>query len=181
MKDVCDPCFDKAFLHAFGIEQLNKESEEQVPTLSTAIYERAFLLAQETVLFDHLCTLRSVIEEFTLNKDRPPCLLDELVVLGYLGRILTDPFTGSSETWEAEIGNVNFCKIIETNRDDVHLVAKHSARGIIRVHSGSGQISLQGTPYNSWQRGAASKQPRPGTSTKPHVSPFGSPPIVKER
>jgi len=56
---------------------------------------------------------------------------------GYLGRLPTDPFTGSNETWQVQ-------------QDDSPLLPGQSAPGIADVHSGSNQISLQGTPYSSW-------------------------------
>ena len=56
---------------------------------------------------------------------------------GYLGRIPTDPFMGSNETWQVE-------------KEDAPLSPKQTAPGIRDVHSGSKLVSLEGTPYSSW-------------------------------
>jgi general secretion pathway protein G len=56
---------------------------------------------------------------------------------GYLGRIPTDPFTGSSETWQEE-------------KEDAPLSPTQTALGIVDVHSGSNLVSLEGTPYSAW-------------------------------
>ena len=56
---------------------------------------------------------------------------------GYLGRLPTDPFTGSNETWQAE-------------QEDAPLSPEQTSPGIVDVHSGSGALSLHGTPYSTW-------------------------------
>jgi general secretion pathway protein G len=40
-----------------------------------------------------------LIDRFTLDYGRAPLRLEELVEKGYLGRLPTNPFTGSNETW----------------------------------------------------------------------------------
>jgi len=94
--------------------------------------------AREAVLRDDLYTLRKLIDEFTLDKQRPPATLDELVEAGYLrGGIPADPFTGSNQTWRVDI-------------EDVPMSADQAISGIVDVHSGSDEVSLDGTPYSSW-------------------------------
>ncbi len=92
---------------------------------------------REAVLADHLFTLRALIDRFTLDNGRAPLRLEELVEKGYLGRLPTDPFTGSNETWQ------------ETE-EDAPLSPSQTSLGIEDVHSGSNQLSLEGTPYSSW-------------------------------
>jgi len=107
-------------------------------TLSVPIFESAIVHAREAVLKDDLYTLRKLIDEFTVDKQRPPTSLDELVEAGYLRNGLpVDPFTGSNGTWQ-------------TDTEDVPLSPSESASGIVDVHSGSDQTALDGTPYNSW-------------------------------
>jgi general secretion pathway protein G len=107
-------------------------------TLSVPIFESAIVHAREAVLKDDLYTLRKLIDEFTIDKQRPPTSLDELVEAGYLrGGLPVDPFTGSNETWQ-------------TDTEDVPLTPSETASGIVDVHSGSDQTALDGTPYNSW-------------------------------
>ena len=104
-----------------------------VPTFHVAIVR-----AREAVLRDDLYTMRKLIDEFTIDKQRPPSSLDELVGEGYLrGGIPADPFTNSNETWRADI-------------EDVPLSPDQATSGIVDVHSGSDEMSLDGTPYSSW-------------------------------
>jgi general secretion pathway protein G len=101
-------------------------------------YHVAVVHAREAVLRDDLFTLRKLIDEFTIDKQRPPTSLDELVEAGYLrGGIPVDPFTGSNQTWKTDI-------------EDVPISPDQAAAGIVDVHSGSDEISLEGTPYSSW-------------------------------
>jgi len=108
-----------------------------VASIATPIYHTCEVRAREAVLRDHLFTLRLLIDRFTLDNGRPPVRLEELVEKGYLGRLPTDPFTGSNQTWQVQ-------------QDDSPLLPGQSAPGIADVHSGSNQLSLQGTPYSSW-------------------------------
>ncbi len=108
-----------------------------VASISTPIYMTAMVRVREAVLRDDLFTLRCLIDRFTLDNGRAPYGLEELVTGGYLGRIPTDPFTGSNETWQ------------ET-KENSPLPPKQMVPGVVDVHSGSDLVSLEGTPYNSW-------------------------------
>ena len=68
-----------------------------VASISVPIYTTCVVRAREAVLRDHLFTLHSLIDRFTLDNGRAPARLEELVEGGYLGRLPTDPFTGSNE------------------------------------------------------------------------------------
>jgi general secretion pathway protein G len=70
-----------------------------VASISTPIYMTCVVRTREAVLRDHLFTMRNLIDRFTLDNHRSPNRLEELVEKGYLGRLPTDPFTGSNETW----------------------------------------------------------------------------------
>ena len=108
-----------------------------IASISTPIYMTAMVRAREAVLRDHLYTLRALIDRFTLDNGRAPLRLEELVEKGYLGRLPTDPFTGSNQTWQED-------------KEDAPLSPEQSSLGIVDVHSGSSALSLEGTPYNSW-------------------------------
>ena len=108
-----------------------------IASISTPIYMTAVVRAREAVLREHLFTMRAVIDRFTLDNGRAPLRLQELVEKGYLGRLPTDPFTGSNETWQ-EV------------KEDAPLSPKQTSLGIGDVHSGSKELSLEGTPYSSW-------------------------------
>ena len=93
---------------------------------------------REAVLREDLFTLRAQIDRFTHDYERGPASLEELVEKEYMGSIPTDPFTGSSQTWQVET-------------QDVSLSVDDSApQGIVEVHSGASDDSLDGTPYSSW-------------------------------
>jgi general secretion pathway protein G len=102
-------------------------------------YRVAVVRAREAVLRDDLYTMRSLIDQFTLDKQRPPQSLDELVDAGYLrGGVPVDPFTQSNQTWQVDF-------------EDVAVPGSgQGVPGIVDVHSGSEEISLDGTPYSTW-------------------------------
>ena len=107
-------------------------------TMSMPIFQLAIVHAREAVLKDDLYTLRKLIDEFTVDKQRPPTSLDELVSEGYLrSGIPVDPFTGSNQTWRTDV-------------EDVPVNPSQAASGIVDVHSGSDEIGLDGTPYSGW-------------------------------
>ena len=107
-------------------------------TFAMPMYHIAVVHAREAVLRDDLFTMRKLIDEFTIDKQHPPTSLDELVDAGYLrGGIPVDPFTGSNQTWKTDI-------------EDVPISPDQAASGIVDVHSGAEDNSLDGTPYSSW-------------------------------
>jgi general secretion pathway protein G len=108
-----------------------------VASIATPIYRTVTVRAREAVLHDHLYSLRALIDEFTNDYGRAPLRLEELVEKGYLGRLPTDPFTGSNETWQ------------ET-KEDAPLSPTQTSLGIVDVPRGSDDLSLEGTPYSSW-------------------------------
>jgi general secretion pathway protein G len=108
-----------------------------VASIATPIYRNVAVRTREAVLRDHLFTLRALIDRFTLDNGCAPLRLQELVEKGYLGRLPTDPFTGSNETWQVE-------------NEDAPLSPQQTSVGIKDVHSGSNALSLEGTPYSSW-------------------------------
>jgi len=108
-----------------------------VASIATPIYQTRVTRAREAVLRDQLFTLRALIDRFILDNGRAPSRLGELVEKGYLGRLPTDPFTGSNETWQ-EV------------KEDAPLSPTQTSLGIQDVHSGSDELSLEGTPYNTW-------------------------------
>lgn len=106
-------------------------------SLSVPIYTTSIIHAREAVLRDDLFTMRSLINQYTLDKEKAPQSLDDLVTAGYLKVIPVDPFTNSSDTWVVE-------------QEDVMLSVDQTEPGISDVHSGSNATSLEGTPYSSW-------------------------------
>ena len=102
------------------------------------MYHTAVVHAREAVLRDDLFTMRKLIDEYTIDKQQPPTSLDDLVQGGYLrGGVPVDPFTGSNDTWRTDV-------------EDVPISPDLATSGIVDVHSGSDEESLEGTPYSSW-------------------------------
>ncbi|HET7841066.1 MAG TPA: type II secretion system protein, partial [Terriglobia bacterium] len=107
-------------------------------TMAVPAYLQSIQRAKEAVLRDDLYTMRKLIDQFTIDKNRPPQTLDELVEEHYLrGGIPMDPITKSSDTWQ-------------TVTEDVPINPQQSIPGVVDVHSGSEELSLDGTPYSSW-------------------------------
>ena len=106
-----------------------------VTILSIAVpfYTSAMVRAKESVLASNLFTMRSVIDQYTYDKEEPPQSLDDLVSEGYLREVPADPFTESRDTWEI---------ITDTGTT--------GESGVFDVRSGSDKVSLAGTPYNEW-------------------------------
>ena len=107
-------------------------------TLAVPNYQQSVMRAREAVLHDNLYTLRSLIDQYTLDKKEAPQALEDLVAEGYLRSLPKDPITSSNETW------------IEEFAEDVFLSPDQTMSGIVDVRSGSEEISLDGTPYNAW-------------------------------
>jgi general secretion pathway protein G len=101
------------------------------------IYNRSITRAKESVLRNNLFTMRTVIDEYTYDKQKAPQTLQDLVSEGYLRTIPTDPMTNSSDTWKV---------IIEDTLNAVN----QTEPGIFDVRSGSDKTSLEGTAYADW-------------------------------
>ncbi len=93
--------------------------------------------AREAVLREDLHTMRMAIDSFTMDKEKAPQALDELVTAGYLKEIPKDPVTQSDTTWV-------------TDSDDSLQSVDQTAGGISNVHSGSAQAGTDGRPYSEW-------------------------------
>ncbi len=105
--------------------------------IAVPIYSQSILRAREAVLRDNLFTMRSVIDQYTLDKQRAPQGLQDLVSEGYLRELPIDPFTQSRDTWVAV-------------QEDILLSIDQTQPGIVDVHSGSELTGSDGTAYNSW-------------------------------
>ena len=56
-------------------------------------YRASVVHARESVLRQNLFTLRSVISQYTLDKEKAPQSLDDIVQAGYIKQIPNDPMT----------------------------------------------------------------------------------------
>jgi len=105
--------------------------------IAVPIYRQSLVHSKESTLHEELYTLRDAIDKFTLDKNRAPQSLDDLVSAGYIHAIPKDPFTGSDSTWQ-------------TLNEDVLLSIDQTDPGISDVHSGSGLSGTDGTSYSTW-------------------------------
>jgi general secretion pathway protein G len=104
--------------------------------ISIPAYNQSILRAKESVLKQDLFQLRSLISQYTLDKQKAPQALEDLVTAGYLKQLPVDPTTGKAD-WEPV-------------QEDVTLSVDQQDPGIDDVHSASTQISSDGTAYNTW-------------------------------
>ena len=108
-------------------------------TVAVPIYRQSILRARESVLRQDLFTLRQVIDQYTLDKQKAPQSLDDLVSAGYMKQLPMDPFTGKNDTWA-----------VVQEEDTIADPSQTEAGGISDVHSGSSQPSSDGSAYSSW-------------------------------
>jgi general secretion pathway protein G len=106
-------------------------------SISIPAYNTSILRAKESVLLQNLFTLRSLISQYTLDKQKAPQALEDLVQAGYIKQIPIDPFTGKNDSWTVD-------------QEDYSLSVDQQETGITDVHSGSALISSSGTAYSSW-------------------------------
>jgi general secretion pathway protein G len=95
--------------------------------------------AREATLKENLFIMRKLLNQYCIDKGSYPDSLQTLVDREYLMKIPKDPITKSSETW---------VEVKETLTTDELIEGK--IPGVIDVHSGSEEISIDGTPYNTW-------------------------------
>lgn len=98
-------------------------------------YRITVLRTREEVLRDDLFKMRTLIDQYAVDKGSLPKSLDELVSAGYLREIPEDPFTGQRD-WVVVVGR------------DPNL--SEGGEGIIDVHSASHAMSSARTPYKEW-------------------------------
>jgi general secretion pathway protein G len=105
--------------------------------IALPIYQKSIIRAKESVLRNNIFTLRTMIDEYTIDKQKAPESLQELVSEGYLRQIPQDPITGSSETWRVIM-------------EDTPVGGSTSSPGVFDVRSGSDKTALDGTNYSDW-------------------------------
>lgn len=106
-------------------------------TLAVPSYVTAIKHAREAVLREDLHVMRQAIDSYTMDKQKAPQSLDDLVQAGYLKTIPEDPMTHSSDTW-----------VTDQSQDMYSL--DETDPGIDDVHSGSDETGTNGQAYNTW-------------------------------
>ncbi|HLZ41897.1 MAG TPA: prepilin-type N-terminal cleavage/methylation domain-containing protein [Candidatus Sulfotelmatobacter sp.] len=105
-------------------------------SIAMPVYNQSIVQARESVLRSNLGTLRSVISQYTLDKQKAPQSLDDLVTAGYLRQIPVDPMT-RQPNWEVV-------------QEDVMMAVDQQEPGITDVHSASNATASDGTAYSTW-------------------------------
>lgn len=98
-------------------------------------YQKTVMHARETVLKDDLHKMRDLIDQYAADKGKLPQSLDDLVTAGYMREVPKDPITDNKD-WAPATGKDPY------STDDVS--------GLTDVHSSSGDVSSEGTPYSEW-------------------------------
>jgi len=106
-------------------------------TLAVPSFKAAVRSAREAVLKEDLQVMRSAIDSYTMDKQKAPQSLDDLVQEGYLKAIPVDPMTQSRDTWVTDAS------------DSLHSLDQTDP-GIDNVHSGAGDTGGDGQAYSTW-------------------------------
>ncbi len=106
-------------------------------SIALPIYNQSIVRSREAVLRNDLFELRKLISQYTLDKQKAPQSLDDLVQAGYIKTIPKDPMTGEAN-WEPQ-------------QEEVLLSVDQQDPGIDDVHSASTAVSSDGTSsYHDW-------------------------------
>jgi len=106
-------------------------------TLAIPSFIQALKSAREAVLKEDLHVMRAAIDSYTMDKQKAPQSLDDLIQDGYLKGIPEDPMTRSRDTW------------VTDTSDSLHSLDQTDP-GVDDVHSGSQDSGSDGQPYSSW-------------------------------
>lgn len=98
-------------------------------------YQKTILATREAVLRDDLYKMRSLLDQYAVDKQKLPQSLDDLVSAGYMRELPVDPITGQKD-WTITTGE-------DPNSNS-------SESGVTDVHSSSPDTSSEGTPYSEW-------------------------------
>jgi general secretion pathway protein G len=105
--------------------------------IAVPAYVNAVRSAREATLKADLYTMRRAIDSYTVDKQKAPQSLEDLVQAGYLKSMPVDPFTHRSDTWVPA-------------QSDVLSSVDQTEPGIDDVHSGAQLVGSDGTAYNTW-------------------------------
>jgi len=108
-----------------------------VISVAVPLYQKAIIRSKEAVLKQNLFTLRTLIDEYTFDKEKAPQSLEDIVAEGYLRELPLDPFTKKRDTWKVEM-------------EDAMRSVDQREPGIIDVRSGSDLTALDGSKYSDW-------------------------------
>jgi len=105
--------------------------------MAVPAYSHHLKAAKEAVLKQDLHTMREAIDSYTVDKQKAPQTLDDLVNAGYLKTLPVDPMTSRKDSWTGD-------------RSDSYNSVDETQTGINDVHSGAQTASLDGSLYSTW-------------------------------
>jgi len=105
--------------------------------LAVPRFTAAIKSAHEAVLREDLRVMRTAIDSYTMDKQKSPQTLDDLIQDGYLRSIPEDPITHSKDTWVPDTS-------------DAYSSVDQTEPGITDVHSGSQEVGSDNRPYAEW-------------------------------
>jgi len=106
--------------------------------MAIPMYTRNVLAAKEAVLREDLRVMRTAIGSYTVDKQKAPQSLDDLVQAGYLKAIPKEPISGRTDCW------------ITSQSDTLDSIDQTDQGGIDDVHSCVQATAIDGTSYNTW-------------------------------
>jgi general secretion pathway protein G len=106
--------------------------------MAIPMYTRNVQAAKEAVLKEDLQVMRTAIGSYTVDKQKAPQSLADLVTSGYLKAVPKDPITGRIDSW------------ITDQSDTLASVDQTDSGGIDDVHSGAQANAADGTSYSTW-------------------------------
>ena len=106
-------------------------------TLAIPKFAASIKSAREAVLREDLYVMRTAIDSYTMDKQKAPQSLTDLVQDGYLKSLPEDPMTRSTDSWQPDTGS-DLSSVDQTDS------------GITDVHSGSEETGTNGTSYSTW-------------------------------
>lgn len=106
-------------------------------TIAVPNYIASVKAARESVLKEDLHVMRNAIDSYTMDKQKAPQSLQDLLDSGYLKTIPVDPMTKAADTW------------VTDQSDALHSIDQ-TEPGIDDVHSGSQEPGSDGKPYSTW-------------------------------
>ncbi len=105
--------------------------------IAVPVYTQSVNTQYEYNLKQNLRMLNQAIDQYTLDKQRAPQSLDDLVSGGYLKSIPQDPITRRTDCWVPV-------------QEDSMMAIDQTQPGIVDVHSCNDQLASDGSAYSSW-------------------------------
>ena len=106
-------------------------------SIAVPIYQKSILRTRESVLRNNLFTMRTVLDEYTYDKQKAPQTLEDLVTEGYLRQVPYDPMTNTREWGKRSM------------QDDPKSNA-WGGQNVFSVYTNSMDKARDGTPYAEW-------------------------------